>query len=67
MFNCNKIESTCGRFIYHIAIIDYLQEYNLQKRGERLFKQLMHYSHGNFSVGHQLSVIDPKRYRQRFI
>ena len=33
-----QIPSTCGNFIYHISIIDYLQKYDLSKKTERIWK-----------------------------
>lgn len=38
MGNRHKYISENGRFIYHIAIIDYLQEYNLEKKAENFIK-----------------------------
>ena len=34
-----QIESHCGQFIYHLAIIDYLQEWNFEKRAEAFLKR----------------------------
>jgi len=34
----HKFTSACGRYIYHVAIIDYLTEFNIQKRLESFFK-----------------------------
>ena len=34
----HKYLSTCGKYIYHLALIDYLQEFNLEKKGESTFK-----------------------------
>jgi hypothetical protein len=34
----HKFTSKCGRFIYHVAIIDYLTEFNWDKKVERFFK-----------------------------
>lgn len=34
----HKFTSKCGRFIYHIAIIDFLTEFNFTKKLERWFK-----------------------------
>ena len=34
----NQIRSSCGRYIYHISIIDYLQKYDLNKKLERAGK-----------------------------
>ena len=32
------IRSSCGNYIYHISIIDYLQKYDIYKKIERLHK-----------------------------
>ena len=34
----HKFLSTCGRYIYHIGIIDYLQDFNFDKKGENFLK-----------------------------
>ena len=34
----HKFLSKSGRFIYHLGIIDYLQEYNFDKKMENFFK-----------------------------
>ena len=34
----HKFLSTCGRFIYHIGIIDYLQDFNFDKKLENFLK-----------------------------
>lgn len=34
----SMLRSSCGRYIYHLAIIDFLQTYNWQKKAERLIK-----------------------------
>ena len=52
---------THGNRIYHMAVIDFLQEWNLQKRGERFIKTtLMGKNPDN------LSAIEPQRYGERF-
>jgi hypothetical protein len=35
----HKFLSKCGRYIYHIGIIDYLQDFNFDKKLENLLKQ----------------------------
>jgi hypothetical protein len=35
----HKFISLNGRYIYHIALIDYLQAYNLEKKGENFAKK----------------------------
>jgi hypothetical protein len=47
--------------IYHISIIDYLQEWNLNKKGERFIKTVLLQKDG---VG--LSAIEPVQYAKRF-
>jgi hypothetical protein len=34
----NQILSSCGKYIYHVAIIDYLQKYDFNKVMERISK-----------------------------
>ena len=34
----HKFLSSCGRYIYHIGIIDYLQDFNVDKKLENLLK-----------------------------
>ena len=36
----NRVMSKDKKFIYHLGIIDYLQSWDLQKRGEKLLKSL---------------------------
>jgi len=36
--NRHKYISENGRYIYHVAIIDYLQDYNFEKKGENWIK-----------------------------
>ena len=47
--------------VFHISIIDYLQEWNLSKKSERLAKTVLMNKDGE-----QLSAIDPDRYAARF-
>ena len=54
--------SKCGKYIYHICIIDYLQTFNLAKRGEIFLKTVFENAKAN-----TLSAIDPDRYASRFI
>lgn len=48
--------------IYHISIIDYLQEWNFNKKSERFMKTVLLQKDG---VG--LSAIEPNQYAKRFI
>lgn len=34
----HRFKSTCGKYVYHIAIIDYLTQFNLSKRIESYYK-----------------------------
>jgi len=34
----HKFLSRCGRYIYHVGIIDYLQDYNFDKKIENFLK-----------------------------
>eukprot|EP00347_Sterkiella_histriomuscorum_P009160 403342290 len=53
--------SKCGKFIYHIAIIDYLQEFNFAKICESRFKEYI------LNRDYQeISCIDPIPYHKRF-
>ena len=36
--NVHRYISTCGKYIYNLAIIDYLQAYDLEKQGEHHIK-----------------------------
>jgi hypothetical protein len=47
--NRHKFISFDGQFIYHIAIIDYLQEYNLEKRAENFIKVYI-YNRDNYKI-----------------
>jgi hypothetical protein len=59
--NRHKYISQNGRFIYHIAIIDYLQEYNLEKKGENWIKVWL-YNREEYRI----SAVNPKMYMERF-
>lgn len=48
-----------GMFIYHIGIIDYLQDYNMDKKGEHWLKSFV-------ADSTLISAIPPKPYSQRF-
>ena len=56
-----KHEFVSGNRIYHVAIIDYLQEWNLNKMSERLMKTVI-----LMKDGEQLSAIEPEQYGRRF-
>ena len=48
-----------GMYLYHLGIIDYLQDFNLSKKGENAFKGLI-------DDGTQISAVHPKPYAERF-
>jgi len=50
-----------GKRVYHIAIIDYLQEWNFAKKLERFTKTVL-----LGKDGPTLSAIEPRAYAQRF-
>ena len=56
------IKSTCGNYIYHISIIDYLQKYDIFKKVERLHKQFF-----KGAKGSEISSIDADQYKTRFM
>lgn len=48
-----------GKYIYHIGIIDYLQDYDYTKKGEHMLKSFI-------DDGEAISCVPPKKYVQRF-
>ena len=54
--NRNKFLSSCGRFIYHIGIIDYLQDYNMEKKLENFLKYRL------LQRGTGISAVPPSEY-----
>ena len=61
-FNRHRYLSTCGRYIYNIAIIDYLQAYDFEKRGEHFIKVWFYFRDGDL-----ISATDPNPYARRFL
>ncbi len=57
----HKFLSTCGRYIYHIGIIDYLQDYNFDKKVENLAKYHI------MMKGSGISAVPPPKYAERFL
>jgi len=57
----HKYISQNGRYIYHIAIIDYLQAFNLEKRLENLIKVWL-YNREEYKI----SAVAPEMYCHRF-
>lgn len=51
--------SACGEFIYHLGVIDYLQDFNIEKWGENKYKSLI-------SDGEMISAVKPSKYVTRF-
>jgi hypothetical protein len=59
----HKFMSVDESFIYHLSVIDYLQDYNSDKFLEHQFKALL-----NKKENHNLiSAVDPSTYRNRFV
>ena len=50
-----------GHKVFHLSIIDYLQEWNFAKKSERIAKTLLLNKDGD-----KLSAIEPNRYATRF-
>jgi len=50
-----------GQKVFHLSIIDYLQEWNFSKKSERIAKTLLLNKDGA-----KLSAIEPNRYATRF-
>ena len=59
--NRHKFLSSCGRYIYHIGIIDYLQDYNFDKKLENLAKYHI------MMKGPGISAVPPPKYAERFL
>lgn len=51
-----------GDKIYHIAVIDYIQEWNLKKKVERFYKTKIRGLDAK-----ELSAIEPEQYADRFL
>ena len=57
-----SIKSSCGNYIYHMSIIDYLQKFDFIKWVERLHKRLI-----KGAKGSEISSIDSDAYKTRFM
>ena len=60
----SAVRSMCGNYTYHFSVIDFLQLYNFQKKGERCAKQV------KLCVcrkDQEISSINPDAYRERFM
>ena len=51
-----------GKFIYYVGVIDYLQDYNIRKKGENFFKTLFAPSKDKDYI----SAVHPPLYRNRY-
>lgn len=58
----HRYVSSCGKFVYHLAIIDYLQEFNWDKWTESRFK-----IHVLRRPKKLISAVDPDLYKERFL
>lgn len=58
----HKYVSSCGQYIYHLAIIDYLQTFNFEKKSESRLKIWI-----LRRPAHLISAVEPKAYGDRFI
>lgn len=63
------LESACGKYIYHISIIDYLQEYTLSKKSEHLIKSVfVKFKQTKLGLNSSdISATNPTAYKQRFL
>jgi glycogen debranching enzyme len=59
--NRHKYISVDGRFIYHIAIIDYLQAFDMEKYAENVMKIWLYQRDGQL-----ISAVHPSLYAKRF-
>lgn len=57
----HKFISNNGRYIYHIAIIDYLQGYDLEKKAENFYKVVL-----KQRKEYKISCVPPQLYKRRF-
>ena len=57
----HRFVSKCGKFVYHLAIIDYLQTFNFEKWGESRFKTWILRRPKDL-----ISAVDPELYGSRF-
>ena len=55
--------SDCGKWIYHLSVIDYLQDYNCEKRGENFLKT----NRTTAENAKLISAVHPDDYAARFI
>jgi len=60
--NLHRYISKCGRYIYNLAIIDYLQAYDFEKWGEHNIKVYIYMRDGKM-----ISATHPNPYARRFL
>ena len=60
-YDRNSVQSVDGKEACHFGIIDYLQEWNFNKKVEALYKH--HLKHKN---KHKISAVPPEPYQKRF-
>ena len=60
--NQHRYISADGRYIYNLAIIDYLQAYDFEKQGEHYIKVWLYMRDGT-----KISACDPRPYAWRFL
>ena len=58
----HRYYSTCGRYVYHISIIDYLCSFNFAKRFESFYKTVI-----KGAPAAKVSAVHPQMYGDRFI
>jgi hypothetical protein len=58
--------SASGKFIYHLAIIDYLQDFNTEKRCENVLKVFKNKVILNKKDA-QISAVEPGMYYDRYL
>lgn len=58
----HRFKSCCGDYIYHIAIIDYLQHWNTEKQIESAYKVVIK-NQNEYLV----SAVNPDIYGKRFV
>ena len=63
----NQIVSSCGQFVYHISIIDYLQTYTLSKKVERWYKASVLKFKNTALTARDISSVPPATYEKRFL
>lgn len=65
-YDARQIRSVCGRYIYHVSIIDYLQKYDLNKKLERLYKcSVLALKGEHRDTFNMISCVEPKKYKDR--